>query len=350
MTKRLISILLTLGALAAVAGISISSALASRPSELHSRSSTVRLNGSGSTFDAPLFAAAFPHYGHGVTVSYDPVGSGTGQKNLEAKLDDFGAFDVPMMKADLHAAKGPIVQFPVTLGGVSIIYHVKGVSGLKLSGPVLANIYMGKITKWNDKAIKKLNKGKKLPNEAIAVVHRSDSSGTSYIFTDYLSNVSKAWKKAVGTSKTPPWPTGSAGKGSSQVSALVKSTEGGIGYVELAYALQNKIATAAIENRAGKFVHATLQSVLTDARKLPNISATHFSIVNAKGKASYPISGYSWVGVYKVNPDKAKRTALVGLFRWLVNTGQKYSKPNDYVPLPKAIRKYDTKQLAQVKG
>ncbi len=343
MIKHLVA---TFSGVALLASLSLTPALAAHP-----QASKVTLNGSGSTFDAPLFGKAFPKYGHGVTVSYNAVGSGIGQHNLEAGLDDFGAFDVPMMKADLSAAKGPIVQFPVTLGGVGMIYHIKGVTGLRLTGSVLSDIFLGKITKWNDSAIKKLNPGKKLPGETIAVVHRSDSSGTSYIFTDYLSKVSSAWKKTTGgASKTPAWPTGSGAKGSSSVAALVKDTEGAIGYVEFAYAAENKIATAAIQNRAKAWVHASNADILDDARDFPHITGTSFSITNGKGKASYPISGYSWVGIYKTNSNKARRQALVGLFKWLVTAGQKYGPPLHYVQLPGQTRKYALNELAKVKA
>jgi phosphate transport system substrate-binding protein len=315
---------------------------------------TVSLLGAGSTFDYPFFSKAFTAYEkeHSVQITYQAIGSGAGIADFIAKTVDFGATDVPMSGSDLANAEknGPVEQIPITLGGVAIAYNLPGIkSGLHLSGSVLANIYLGKITTWNDKAIKKLNPKAKLPDLKIVVAHRSDSSGTSYIFTDYLSHVSKEWRTKVGTDKLPNWPVGAGGKGNPGVAAIVQQTPGAIGYVELAYVLQNHMTDARLQNRAHQFLYPSLKTVATAASHFPHISATHFSIVNAPGKGSYPICGYSWVLLYQHQTDTTKGKALVDLMKWMVTGGQKYAKSLDYVPLPKVVRQLALANLDQIK-
>jgi phosphate transport system substrate-binding protein len=298
------------------------------------------LTGAGSSFDYPFFNKAFTTYCGGC-VNYQPIGSGAGIQQFTAKTVDFGATDVPLdptseLKAAVKAG-GPVIQIAITLGGVAVAYNLPNIkSGLRLTGPVLAEIYLGLITHWNDSAIRKLNPKLKLPTMPIAVVHRSDSSGTSFIFTDYLSKVSDQWRGRVGTGKSPNWPTGVGGKGSAGVAQIVQSTSGGIGYVELSYALENGITYAAVLNRGKQFVLPARASVAAAASKYPNVNALNFSIVDAPGKLSYPICGYSWVLLWKNNPDASKGAALKKLFQWMLTSrAQGIAATLDYVPLPK---------------
>lgn len=312
------------------------------------------LNGAGSTFDQPFFTRAFFVYhkaNPNVTVNYASIGSGGGIAQFQANTVNFGATDVPMTQTELAAAKGgQVLQIPVTLGGEAISYNVPGVnSGLHLTPSVLADIYLGKIKNWNDPAIKNLNKNVNLPDQAITVVHRSDGSGTTYIFTDYLSNVSPAWKSAVGTGKSVNWPVGVGGKGNEGVAGSVKQIPGSIGYVEQAYALQNKFTSASIQNKAGKWVDPTLDSVAAAASQKPNVSATDFSIVNEGGASSYPISGYSWLLVYQKQPNAQTAEALAKTLDWLVHSGgQDQAKAIQYVPLPSNVQQQARSQIAKI--
>lgn len=316
----------------------------------------VSLTGAGSTFDFPFFTKAFEVYGakHSVQVNYQGIGSGAGIQQFIAKTVDFGATDVPMdPTSDLPSAVkagGPVQQVPIALGGVSIAYNVPGVkSGLHLTGPVVADIYLGLITKWNDKSIKKLNSKVKLPDLQIVVAHRSDGSGTSYIFTDYLSKISDTWRGKAGVSKTPNWPVGVGAKGNDGVAGIVQQTPGTIGYVELAYVLQNHMKEAMIENAKHQFEFPNLKTVAAAASSFPHVSSRNFSIVNGKAKTAYPIAGYSWVLLYKNQPDKSKGRALSALMTWMVGTGQAYAKKLDYVPLPKVVEKLALTQIKAVK-
>jgi phosphate transport system substrate-binding protein len=305
---------------------------------------SVILNGAGSTFDGPFFTKAFEVYKgkYGTSINYQLIGSGGGIKAFTAKTVDFGASDVPMNPTSelppAIAAGGPVVQLPITIGGVSVIYNLPGTKGaLKLSGSVLAQIFLGSVHTWNNKAIAALNKGVKLPNHEITVVHRSDGSGTSYIFTDYLSQVSSQWRQVVGVNKLPPWPTGIGGLGTPAVASLVQTTPYTIGYAEQAYAVQNKMKQAAIENQAKEYQLPTQKTVAKDASKFPKVSATDFSIVNASGKGVYPIAGYSWVLLFQHQTDATKGKDIVKLFTWMIGTGQKYAGQLQYVTLPKKI-------------
>lgn len=318
----------------------------------------VSLQGAGSTFDFPFFDSAFKAYAKekGVDVNYQPVGSGAGIANFTQKLVDFGATDVPLNPVKEEpaavAAGGPVQQIPVALGGVSIAYNVPGIKTgvIHLDGGTLAKIYLGTIKKWNDPAIKKLNKKVKLPDLDITVVHRSDGSGTSYAFTDYLSKVSDQWRGLVGVSKTPNWPAGVGGQGNLGVAQLVEQTSGAIGYVELAYVLQNHMHEAQIKNKSGVYQLPTLKTVAADAAAFPKVNSTNFSIANGKGKNVYPICTYSWVLIFRHQADASKGKALVALMKWLVTTAQtKYGKPLDYVPLPKKIQTLGVGLLKQVK-
>ncbi len=311
------------------------------------------LTGAGSTFDQPFFTRAFYDYNQknaGVTVTYASIGSGGGIAQFQAQTVNFGATDVPMSASDIAKAKGgTVLQVPVALGGVSISYNVTGVmTGLHLTGSVLAQIYMGQIKSWNDPAIASLNAGVTLPSQAITVIHRSDGSGTSYIFTNYLSTISPAWNSGPGTGKTVKWPVGLGGKGNEGVAGLVKQVSGSIGYVELAYALQNNFTFVAMQNAAGQYVQPSLATVAADAAQKPDVSATDFSIVNEMGTNSYPISGYSWALVYGTQTNTGNGTALVKVLDWLTHAGQSDAKALDYVPLPANIQQLARTTLQMV--
>ena len=304
-----------------------------------------QLVGAGSTFDYPFFSKAFYFYTQkhpDLTVNYQSIGSGGGIQQFTAQTVDFGASDVPMDAHELARCKFPVLQVPVTLGGEGIAYNLAGIGkGLHMTRALVADIYLGKITKWNDAAIRKLNPHVKLPNQAITVVHRSDGSGTTYIFTDFLSNVSPEWKQKVGAGKSVQWPAPSSvgGKGNEGVAGLVKQTPGAIGYVELAYLLENQMPYALLENKAGKWLYPDITTVAAAAATKPNVSSTDFSIVNAAGAECYPISGYSWALLYK-KPRDPKHGALVkALMSWLVTDAQPIAKTIDYVPLPANVQK-----------
>lgn len=313
--------------------------------------------GAGSTFDNPFFSRAFFQYKSDhpdVTVNYQSIGSGGGIQQFTARTVDFGASDVPLNPTEMKAAKdanGPVVEFPVTLGGVAIAYNVSGApSHLRLSPSVLANIFLGKITVWNDPAISALNPGANIPNLPIIVVHRADSSGTTYIFTDYLSHISPQWKSAVGTSKSVSWPAQSSigMKGNEGVAGQIENQPGAIGYIELAYALENDIPYAAMQNAAGKFVLPTLDSVRAAAAQKPSVSPDDFSIVDQPGDASYPICGYSWVMLWRNQGDPDRGKSLVDLFKWVVSSGQSYAVNVKYVALPDNVQAMAEKALATI--
>jgi phosphate transport system substrate-binding protein len=315
-----------------------------------------QLTGAGSTFDYPFFSKAFYEYGksHDVQVNYQSIGSGGGIAQFTQRTVDFGATDVPMSASEIKAAEGggPVLQVPVVLGGVSIIYNVPGVaSGLHLTPNVLANIFLGKITAWNDPQIAKVNGGMKLPNTPIVIVHRSDGSGTTYIFTDYLSTISAEWKAKVGTGKSVTWvaPSAIGGKGSEGVAGQVNNNPGSIGYVELSYALQNKMSQATLQNAAGKFIADATGGVHASAEAKPDVNASNFSIVDMKCAACYPISGYSWVVLYQNPQDKVKGKTLQQILTWVASSdGQKIAGSLDYVPLPENIQELARKTLARM--
>lgn len=314
------------------------------------------LSGAGSTFDQPFFTKAFYEYNQknsGVTVNYASIGSGGGIAQFQANTVNFGASDVPMSPADIaKATGGQVLQVPVDLGGEAISYNLPGVkTGLKLTPSVLADIFLGKITTWNNSAIKKLNPSVTLPSNSITTVHRSDGSGTTYIFTNYLSTVSPAWASGPGTGKSVSWPSGIGGQGNEGVAGAIQQTPYSVGYVELAYALQNKFTYAAIQNSAGVFLLPSLASVAADAAQKPNITAVDFSIVNQPGAASYPISGYSWALVYELQKSTTTGTTLVKVLDWLSHApGQAVAASLDYVPLPANIQALARSTLLQVTG
>ena len=303
------------------------------------------VTGAGSSFAYPIYSkwAAMYADSTNVHVNYQSVGSGAGIKQLSEQIVDFGASDGPMTDDQLKAAKGgAILHFPTVLGGVSITYNLPQLQQpIRLTGPVLAEIYLGKITKWDDSRIVQLNPGVKLPSQDIVVTHRTDGSGTTYIFSDYLSAVSPQWASGPGKSQTINWPVGLGGKGSEGVSGLVKQTPGAIGYVELSYAKQNKLPSALIQNPGGEWVAPTLASVTAAAAgalaNLPANTDYRISIVNAKGKGAYPISSFTWVLLYRKPKDAAKAKAVVDFFRWGYTKGESVASSLDYAPLPAAL-------------
>jgi len=312
-----------------------------------------QLTGAGSTLDYPFFSKAFYQYSQqhaDVTVNYQSIGSGGGIQQFIAKTVDFGATDVPMNAQELKLANAPVLQVPVTLGAAAIGYNIPGVGkGLRMTRQLIADIYLGNIKKWNAPELVKLNPNLKLPDMDITVVHRSDGSGTTYIFTDFLSHVSAQWKEKVGTGKSVQWPAGIGGKGNEGVAGQVRQTPGAIGYIELAYVLENQIGYAQVENKAGKFVYPSIETVAAAAASKPEVSSTDFSIVDAVGAGSYPISGYSWVMLYENPSDPARATLVRDTMEWLVTKGQAVAKSVDYVPLPENVQQRALKIISQMK-
>ena len=314
------------------------------------------LTGAGSTYVAPFFAAAFAKYHQqhpAVTVNYSPVGSTAGIAAISAKQVNFGASDVPMNASERAAAQGgPVTQVPDALGAEGVAYNLDLPAGtrLHLTGPVLAAIFLGQITRWNDPAITALNPGITLPPAPIAVVHRSDGSGTTYIFSNYLSSVDPAWAAKVGTGKTLNWPAGEGAEGNGSVTSTVFRTPFSIGYVEQAYSQDLVLPFAAIRNQAGNYVLPSTQTVVAAAAQKPVITPAEFSIVNQPGASSYPISGYSWALVCTRQPDQASGQALVTMLDWLTHDGQAYAAANLYVPLPAQVRQLALTMLQQVTG
>jgi phosphate transport system substrate-binding protein len=314
------------------------------------------LNGAGATFPFPIYSKWFSDYAAstGVKINYQSIGSGGGIRQFTAGTVDFGATDAPMSADEMSKLPGPAFHFPTVLGAVVVTYNIPGFDGsLKLTGPVIADIFAGKITKWNDTRITSLNKGAKLPGSDILVVHRSDGSGTTYIFTDYLSAVSSDWMTAPGKGKEVAWPVGLGGKGNEGVAGLVKQTPGSIGYVEIAYANQNKMPSAELQNAEGAWVKATIESVTEAAAgaaaKLPDNTDYRISIVNAPGKKSYPISSFTWLLVYQNQADAAKGKKIVDFLKWYLHEGEKSTASLDYAPLPSSVVKKLEKQVAMIK-
>lgn len=306
---------------------------------------SVDLTGAGATFPYPIYSKWFSDYATktGVKINYQSIGSGGGIRQLSEQTVDFGASDAPMSDAEMSKAKGgPILHFPTVLGADVVTYNIPGVNkSLNLTGDVIADIFLGKITKWNDARITSLNKGVTLPNADILVVHRTDGSGTTYIFTDYLTSVSPAWAAGPGKGKEVQWPVGLGGKGNEGVAGQIKQTSGSIGYVEVAYAIQNKLPYAAIRNANGKFVQPTLEAISDAAegavKKLGAGTDYRISIVNAPGKNAYPISSFTWLLVYKNQADVVKSKKLTEFMKWAFTEGEKSAPSLNYAPLPKSV-------------
>ncbi|HTQ27507.1 MAG TPA: phosphate ABC transporter substrate-binding protein PstS [Puia sp.] len=300
------------------------------------------LIGAGSSFDNPLFSKMFSEYNKvsGLKVNYQSVGSGAGISQLTAKTVDFGASDAPMNPKQDSAVSAPVLHIPVTAGAVVLSYNLPEVKDtLMLTPSVLADIFLGKITKWNDPKIAAVNKGVKLPATGIVIAHRSDGSGTSNIFTTYLSKVSEDWSKTVGKGSSVNWPVGLGSKGNEGVAGMIKQTPGTIGYIELAYAIQNSMAYAKIQNKAGNFITPTIASV-TAAANITIPPDSKVSLTNTEAADGYPISSFSWVLLYAEQNyngrSQARATNLLKLLSWVIHDGQQYSGPLNYAPLSPA--------------
>jgi phosphate transport system substrate-binding protein len=300
-----------------------------------------KLTGAGATFPYPIYSKWFSEYAAahpGVEINYQSIGSGGGIRQVTAGLVDFGASDMPMADDALAGSKIKLIHIPTVLGAVVPVFNVPGVSNIRFSGGVLANIYLGKISMWNDGQIAKDNPGVQLPAQKIIVVHRSDGSGTSFIFTDYLSKVSSEWGNGPGRGTSPSWPAGVGGKGNEGVAGLVRQLPGAIGYVELIYALQNKIAFGAVQNAAGTWVTASIGGVTEAAAGIKQMPADYrISITNAPGKDAYPISSFTYLLIPLHSADPAKGKVIKDLLSWIVNSGESEAAALSYAPLPQSV-------------
>ena len=318
----------------------------------------VLINGAGATFPYPIYSKWFDEYhkkfAH-AQINYQSVGSGAGIRQITEGTVDFGASDGPMsdeqIKAYLDKHNSPILHFPTVLGAVVPTYNIGGVkASLNFTPEALAGIFLGKVTKWNDPLIGSANPGISLPSEDIVVIHRSDGSGTTYIWTDYLSKVSEEWRTRVGKGTSVNWPAGLGGKGNEGVAALVKQTPGAVGYVELIYAASNNISYGAVKNAAGVFVKADLASVSEAAAGAAKDMPDDFrvSVTNAPGKKAYPISSFTWMLIPSKFDDAAKRDAIKGFMKWALTDGQSYAEALSYAKLPKSVVDKELKALAKV--
>ncbi len=313
------------------------------------------INAAGATFPAPIYQKWFEefHKAHSdIQINYQSIGSGGGIRQLTEGTVDFGASDMPMTDEQLgKVTKYKVLHFPTVLGGIVPTYNVPGAASLKFSGDTLAGIYLGTIKKWNDPALVKDNPGVKLPNEDITVVHRSDGSGTSFVFTDYLSKVSPAWKMKVGANTSVNWPVGLGGKGNEGVAGLVKQTPYSIGYVELIYAVQTKMEYGSMKNFAGNFVKADFNTVSEAAAGAAKSMPADFrvSITNAPGKNAYPISSFTWMLIPEKIDNATKKKAITDFLAWMLTTGQQDAEGMSYAPLPKPVVAKEQKQIALIK-
>jgi phosphate transport system substrate-binding protein len=300
------------------------------------------VNGAGATFPNPMYQKWFSEYHKAhpdIQFNYQSIGSGGGIRQVLAQTVDFGASDGPMTDEQLSQAKTKILHIPTVMGAVVPAYNVPGVSGeLKFTPEALAGIFLGKITTWNDPAIAKVNPGVSLPNQSIIVVHRSDGSGTTYIFTDYLSKVSSEWQNGPGKGTSVKWPVGLGGKGNEGVAGMIRQMQGGIGYIELIYAVQNKIDYGSVKNAGGAFVKASLESVTAAAASVKSMPADfRVSITNAPGKDAYPISSFTWLLIPEKSKEAAKGKILADFLAWMVDDGQKMTADLTYAPLPGSV-------------
>jgi phosphate transport system substrate-binding protein len=338
MKKTLLGVWLLLGTAAVVAA----------------QSGTVLLNAAGATFPYPIYSKWFDvyHTAHpNIQINYQSIGSGGGIRQLQAGTVDFGASDGPMSDEQLAQSKFKILHFPTVLGADVPSYNIAGVSGeLNFTQKALAGIFLGTITKWNDPELTKANPGVNLPSADIVVVHRSDGSGTTYIWTDFLAKVSDEWKNKVGKGTSVNWPVGLGGKGNEGVAGLVKQTPNAIGYIELVYAAQNSIAFGKVQNAAGKFIKADLASVTAAAAGAAKNMPDDFrvSITNAPGATSYPIASFTWLLIPAHIEDAAKRDTIQGFLKWMLTEGQKYNEGLTYSQLPKAVVEKELKAISLI--
>jgi phosphate transport system substrate-binding protein len=310
------------------------------------------INGAGATFPYPIYSKWFDEYAKidlSVRFNYQSIGSGGGQKQILAQTVDFGASDGPMSDDNLAKAPGKLLHIPTVAGADVVTYNLDGNPKLKLDAETIADIFQGKIKRWNDPKVAAFNPEAKLPDKEIVVVHRSDGSGTTYIFTDYLSKVSSEWKSKVGTNTSVNWPTGIGAKGNEGVSGQVKQTPGAIGYVELIYAIQNKMPYADLKNADGNFVTASLDSITAAMSTAQIPDDFRFSMTNAPGKGAYPIAGATWLLVYQQQKDPTKGKKLVEFLKWAETKGEQMAKDLDYAPLPKDLEERILKRIDEIK-
>jgi phosphate transport system substrate-binding protein len=316
---------------------------------------TIQINGAGATFPYPIYSKWFSEYNKqhpNIQINYQSVGSGAGIQQVIKQTVFFGATDGPMTDEQLQTAPGKIHHFPTVLGAVVPVYNIPKVQAeLKFTGQLLADIFLGKVTKWNDPAIAKLNAGLSLPATDITVAHRADGSGTTYIWVDYLSKVSPEWKSKVGVNTSVKWPTGVGGRGNEGVASVVAQTPGAIGYVELIYALQTKTSYGTVQNMAGEFMKASVPSVTAAAAAAAGQMPADFrvSITNAPGKGVYPISSFTWLLLYENAKDKTQAKTMMDFMKWALIDGQKFAPELGYAPLPEAVVKLEMAALARVK-
>jgi phosphate transport system substrate-binding protein len=316
---------------------------------------TIQINGAGATLPNPIYSKWFDEYHKlhpDVRINYQSVGSGAGIRQIQAQTVFFGATDDPMTNRQLQMAPGRILHFPTVLGAVVPIYNLPGLPGeLHFSGALLADIFLGKITTWNDPAIGRLNPGVTLPATAVTVVHRSDGSGTTYIWVDFLSKTSAEFMKKVGVGPSVNWPTGVGAKGNEGLSGLVRQIPGSLGYVELIYAMRIGMEYGSVQNLAGEFVRAAPQSVLAAANEAASSMPADFrvSITNAAGRGAYPVSSFTWLLLHEDPPDKAQAKAMVQFLKWALTDGQKFCAPLGYAPLPERVVKLELGALEKVK-
>jgi len=315
-------------------------------------SAQMMINGAGATFPYPIYSKWFDEYTKvdpSVRFNYQSIGSGGGQKQIMAQTVDFGASDAPMTDDNLKKAPGKLLHIPTVAGAVVITYNLEGAPALKFDGETIAGIFLGQIKKWNDPKIAATNPGVKLPDKDIVVVHRSDGSGTTAIFTDYLSKVSPEWKSKAGSNTSVSWPTGIGGKGNEGVSGQVKQTPGALGYVELIYAIQNKMPFADVKTSAGEFVKPTIESVTAALGTADIPDDFRFSMTNAPGKDAYPIAGATWLLVYEQQKDPKKGQKLVEFLKWALTKGEAMAKQLDYAPLPDSVQQRVLKRIGELK-
>ncbi len=325
-----------------------------RPPSEASSSGTAQINGAGATFPYPIYSKWFSEYNSlhpSVQINYQSIGSGGGIRQLVERTVFFGASDQPMSDEMLAKAPGAILHFPTVLGAVVPIYNVDGLNAqIKFTGPILADIYLGRITKWNDPALASINTGVALPSSDITVVHRSDGSGTTFVWADYLSKISAEWKQKVGANSSLNWPVGVGGKGNEGVAGLVSQSPGSLGYVELVYALQNKISYGAVRNQAGEFINPDVKSVTAAAAgAMPSMPKDfRVSITNSPGQAAYPISSFTWILLYENPEDKNHARVMNDFMKWALSNGQPMAEALGYARLPDALIAMELEQLNRV--
>jgi phosphate transport system substrate-binding protein len=313
-----------------------------------------KLNGAGATFPYPMYSKWFNEYHNqhpDIEINYQSIGSGGGIRQVTAGTVDFGASDGPMTDEQLASVKFKILHLPTVLGSVVPAYNIPGFKGeLKFTPDVIAGIYLGKITSWNDPAIAKANRDAKLPGQGIIVVHRSDGSGTTYVWTDYLSKVSQEWSSSVGKATSVKWPTGLGAKGNEGVAGMIRQMDGAFGYVELIYAVQNNITYGTVKNASGNFVKASLDSTTAAASSMKAMPADfRVSITNAPGKDSYPISSFTWLLVPVEWKDKAKEKVFVDFLTWMLEKGQSMTAELNYAPLPDGVKQKEREAIKTIK-